>query len=75
MTEDGEIMKHAILIVGFDRDEDEHTNFWWIKNSHGETWGINGYGKIARDSSLPAEGEVNLRRQLIFCTHIPILKA
>ncbi|KAG7960038.1 hypothetical protein I3843_10G101400 [Carya illinoinensis] len=44
---------HAILIIGFGYNEEENKNYWIIKNSYGKDWGIHGYGRIARKSSLP----------------------
>lgn len=40
---------HAIEIVGWGRDNG--TDFWWVKNSWGTDWGIDGYFKIARGTN------------------------
>lgn len=42
--EGGEVGSHAIEIIGWGVDKGE--NYWWVKNSWGSTWGLNGYFKI-----------------------------
>ncbi|XP_028082393.1 probable cysteine protease RDL6 [Camellia sinensis] len=44
---------YAILVVGYGSDEETKKNFWWIMNSWGVSWGINGFAKVVRNSSLP----------------------
>ncbi|KAG5583252.1 hypothetical protein H5410_053879 [Solanum commersonii] len=41
------IILHSILIVGYGIRDGVH--YYKIKNSHGITWGVQGYGKIQRD--------------------------
>ncbi|XP_038190030.1 cathepsin R-like isoform X2 [Arvicola amphibius] len=44
-------LSHAVLVVGygFDGNETDRNNYWLIKNSWGQSWGMNGYMKIAKD--------------------------
>ncbi|XP_057643623.1 cathepsin Q-like isoform X1 [Chionomys nivalis] len=44
-------LSHAVLVVGygFDGNETDGNNYWTIKNSWGQSWGMNGYMKIAKD--------------------------
>nr|prf cathepsin L-related protein [Rattus norvegicus] len=45
------VVNHAVLVVGygFEGNETDGNNYWLIKNSWGEEWGINGFMKIAKD--------------------------
>ncbi|XP_058195082.1 KDEL-tailed cysteine endopeptidase CEP3-like [Rhododendron vialii] len=62
LTAEGKPRKHAILIVGYGYDEKEEKAYWIIKNSWGTEWGINGYARIDRSSSL------------LFATQYPIFE-
>ena len=46
-------MAHALLVVGFNDDE----QYWIVKNSWGPGWGVGGFGKVSYNSATtPAAG-------------------
>lgn len=41
---------HAVEIVGWGREN--NTDFWWIRNSWGKDWGLDGYFRIERGKNM-----------------------
>jgi C1A family cysteine protease len=42
-------ISHAVLAVGYGKDEKTQKEYFIIKNSWGSSWGENGYARIAAD--------------------------
>ena len=41
-------INHAVVLVGYDHDDEEGLDFWRIRNSWGENWGEKGYFRVSR---------------------------
>ncbi|XP_037034328.1 procathepsin L-like [Bradysia coprophila] len=42
-------LNHVVLVIGYGHDEETNEPYWLIKNSYGTSWGVNGFGRIARN--------------------------
>jgi KDEL-tailed cysteine endopeptidase len=40
---------HAIVLIGYGYDAKENIQYWIIRNSWGDSWGMNGYGYVKFD--------------------------
>lgn len=66
----GDKLDHGVLVVGYGTEDG--TDFWKVKNSWGETWGLNGYIMLERsDSEEEAGGECGLLVEAVY----PILES
>ena len=57
----GTSLDHGVLVVGY--GEEEGQPYWLVKNSWGDTWGDDGYVKIARTDSEDDEGVCGIAMQ------------
>lgn len=44
------VINHAVQLVGYGTDE-EHGDYWLVRNSWGRSWGENGYIRLKREST------------------------
>ena len=52
-------INHAGLIVGYGTDADSGLDYWLVKNSFGDDWGVSGYFYIERGVNMCAIAECN----------------
>jgi len=63
----GAQLDHGVLIVGY--GEEDGQKYWFVKNSWGPAWGVNGYIKLLKGKS--GDGECGIRKDASY----PVLKA
>ncbi|CAO2842310.1 unnamed protein product [Amaranthus hypochondriacus] len=59
---------HAVLIVGYGSENGK--DYWIVKNSWGESWGMNGYMHLRRNTNFPF-GVCAVNYQASYPTQIP----
>ena len=57
----GTSLDHGVLVVGYGEENNE--KYWLVKNSWGDSWGDDGYVKIARSESEDDEGVCGIAMQ------------
>ena len=57
----GNNLDHGVLVVGYGIEDDQA--YWIVKNSWGESWGENGYIRIAKSSSTTEDGVCGIALQ------------
>jgi C1A family cysteine protease len=60
----GTNLDHGVLIVGYGTENGQ--DYWLVKNSWSDTWGMGGYVKIARSSSTNDPGICGISKQPSF---------
>ncbi len=49
-------MFSVVQLVGYDTDPTTGEDYWIIKNSWGEDWGINGFAHLKREKKMQCKG-------------------
>ena len=57
----GTNLDHGVLVVGYGSEDDQ--DYWIVKNSWGDSWGEDGYIRIAKSSSTNDDGVCGIAMQ------------
>jgi len=66
------LVDHSVLIVGWGHDDSSNLDYWIVKNSWGESWGMSGYFWIRKGTPIQG-GECGI--ESISLSAIPILQS
>jgi len=65
----GTNLDHGVLVVGFtDVDDQTYPNAWIVKNSWGNTWGVQGYIYISREVNTTSKGICGILESASYAT-------
>jgi C1A family cysteine protease len=65
----GDALDHAVLVTGYSAAPFGKGNAWYVKNSWGQSWGMNGYIWLA---DIPTENQGYGVCGILSCANIPI---
>jgi hypothetical protein len=64
----GTNLDHGVLLVGYGTDNSTSVDFWKVKNSWGEDWGMKGYILLGRGSKFGNAGQCGIQMDPSFPT-------
>ena len=64
----GTNLDHGVLLVGYGTDNSTKVDFWKVKNSWGEDWGMKGYILLGRGSKFGNAGQCGIQMDPSFPT-------